>query len=307
MKRYEISLPSADGKTALHGYRWEPEGDVCAVVQIVHGMREYIGRYDEFARFLADRGIAVIGHDHLGHGGSVSDESERGYFAKQKGYECVLRDMHAVTLLAKKEYPDRPVFMFAHGMGSFFGRRYVTVYPRDLAGLILSGTSRRPYLAAHVSKQMARLTARIRGDHYCSRAVENLAVGGRGTVDKWLCSREEVVEAYKADPLCGFPVTVWAYKDLFRTVEYLALGKDEDRIPRNLPILLAAGMLDPACNRAKGVLQVYNHYKRIGLTDVDIFLYKDDLHEILNETDRDDVFHDILHWLDKRIDNLKTT
>ena len=115
------------------------------------------------------------------------------------------------------------------------------------------------------------------------------------------------MEAYKADPLCGFPFTVWAYKDFFKTMEYLALGKDQDRIPKDFPVLLAAGMLDPVGNKSKGVLQVYNHYKKIGLTDVDVFLYKDDMHEILNEKDREDVFHDILRWLDKRIDNLKTT
>ena len=307
MKRYEISLPSSDGKTTLHGYHWKPEGEVRAVVQLVHGMEEYIGRYDEFACFLAGQGIAVIGHDHLGHGGSVTDESELGYFAKDKGVEGVLRDMFAVTQLAKKEYPDRPIFMFAHSMGSFFARRFITVYPRELAGVILSGTGSQPYIAVHIGKQLSRLIAKFKGDHYRSRLVENLAVGGYGSVEKWLCTREEIVEAYKADPLCGFPFTVWAYKDFFKTLEYLALGKDQDRIPKDFPILLMAGMLDPVGGKSKGVLQVYNHYKKIGLIDVDVFLYKDDMHEILNETDRDDVYHDALRWLDKRIDNLKTT
>ena len=305
MKRYEISLPSSDGKTALHGCRWDPEGDARAVVQLVHGMEEYIGRYDEFACFLAEQGLAVIGHDHLGHGGSVSDESERGYFAAEKGYECVLRDMHAVTLLAKKEYPDRPVFMFAHGKSSFFARRYITVYPRDLAGLILGGTGLRSYLHAHVGKQLSRLIARIKGDHYRSRTVENYA-NSFGGPEKWLCTREEVIEAYKADPLCGQPLTVRAYRDLYKTMEYLALGKDQDRIPKNLPLLMMSGMKDPAGNMSKGVLRLYNHYKKIGLTDVDVFLYKDDMHEILNEADRDDVYHDALRWLDKRIDNIRT-
>ena len=307
MKRYEISLPSSDGKTTLHGFRWEPDGEVRAVVQLVHGMEEYIGRYEEFARFLTEQDIAVIGHDHLGHGGSVTDESELGYFAREKGFECVLRDMHAVTLLAKKESPDRPVFMFAHSMGSFFARRYITVYSRELAGVILSGTGSQPYLAVHVGKQLARLIAHFKGDHYRSRMVENLAVGGYGSADKWLCTRKEVVDAYKEDPLCGFPFTVWAYKDFFKTLEYLALGRDQERIPKELPVLLMSGMKDPVGGMSKGVLQVYNHYKKIGLTDVDVFLYKDDMHEILNEIDREDVYHDALRWLDKRIDNLRTT
>ena len=160
---------------------------------------------------------------------------------------------------------------------------------------------------ARLSVSPSRLIAKFKGDHYRSRLVENLAVGGYGSVEKWLCTREEIVEAYKEDPLCGFPFTVWAYKDFFKTLEYLALGKDQDRIPKDFPILLMAGMLDPVGGKSKGVLQVYNHYKKIGLIDVDVFLYKDDMHEILNETDRDDVYHDALRWLDKRIDNLKTT
>ena len=251
----------------------------------------------------------MIGHDHLGHGGSITDESELGYFAKEKGYECVLRDMHAVTLLAKKEYPDRPVFMFAHSMGSFFGRRYITVYPRELAGIILSGTGSQPYLLVHIGKRLSQLIAKFKGDHYRSRFVENMAVGGYGggKLENWLCTREEIVNAYKEDPLCGFPFTVWAYKDFFKTLEALALGKDEDRIPRDLPVLLMAGMKDPVGEMSKAVLKVYNHYKKIGLTDADVFLYKDDMHEILNEKDRDDVYHDALRWLDKRIDNIKTT
>ena len=297
--RKEIFIPSSDEKTQLHGYIWTPEGDVKAVVQLVHGMEEYIARYDEFANVLAKNGYAVIGHDHLGHGQSVTSEEELSYFAKEKGMECVLRDMHAFTLRAKKEFPDKPLFMLGHSMGSFFARRYVTLYPRELKGLILSGTGFQPYAVVHMGRGISKMVATFKGDHYKSSMIEKMALGTKPLED-WLCTRQEIVDAYRADPLCGVPFTVGAFADFFKLLEQLAKGKDKDRVPKDLPILLIAGMKDPVGNMSKGVLQVYNRYKAWGFTDVDVIFYKDDMHEILNEKDREDVFRDVLHFLDTK-------
>ena len=299
--RTEINMLSSDDKTQLRGYLWKPEGEVKGVVQLVHGMEEHIVRYDEFARWLAKNGYGVIGHDHLGHGGSINSEEDLGYFAKEKGNQCVLRDMHAYTLRARKEFPDKPVFMLGHSMGSFFARRYITIYPRDLDGLILSGTGQKPYLAVHGGKRMAKTLAVFKGDRYRSRFIEKLALGSQ-PLEKWLCTRQEVVDSYRADPLCGQPFTVGAYANFFRLLEQLALEKDKDRVPKDLPILLIAGMKDPVGDMSKGVLKVYNRFKAWGLTDVDVIFYKDDMHEILNEADREDVFRDVLHFLDTRVE-----
>ena len=155
-------------------------------------------------------------------------------------------------------------------------------------------------MLVHVGKRTAQLIAKAKGDHYRSRFVENMALGSYGTLDEWLCTRKEIVDAYKADPLCGQPFTVGAFKDFFQLLEQLALEKDKDKIPKDLPVLFIAGMKDPVGNMSKGVLKAYNRCKVWGLTDVDIFLYKDDMHEVLNETDREDVFRDVIGWLDKR-------
>ncbi|MBO4873448.1 MAG: RdgB/HAM1 family non-canonical purine NTP pyrophosphatase [Lachnospiraceae bacterium] len=299
--RSEINLRSSDDKTQLRGYLWKPEGEVKGVIQLVHGMEEHIVRYDEFARWLAKNGYGVIGHDHLGHGGSINSEEDLGYFAKEKGNQCVLRDMHAYTLRARKEFPDKPVFMLGHSMGSFFARRYVSIYPRDLDGLILSGTGQKPYLLVHGGKRMAKTIAVFKGDRYRSKFIEKMALGSQ-PLEKWLCTRQEVVDSYRADPLCGQPFTVGAYANFFRLLEELALEKDKDRVPKDLPILLIAGMKDPVGDMSKGVLKVYNRYKAWGLTDVDAIFYKDDMHEILNEADREDVFRDVLHFLDTRVE-----
>ena len=297
--RKEVFIPSSDEKTKLHGYVWTPEGEVIAVVQLVHGMEEHIGRYDEFACVLAKHGYAVVGHDHLGHGQSIASPEDLGYFAKEKGERCVLRDMHAFTLLAKKEFPDKPVFMLGHSMGSFFARRYITVYPRELAGVILSGTGQKPYLLVHGGKRISRTIAAFKGDHYHSALVEKMALGGK-PLEQWLCTRQEIVDAYKADPLCGQPFTVGAYVDFFRLLEKLALEKDKDKVPKDLPILLIAGMKDPVGDMSKGVLKAYNRYKAWGMTDVDVIFSKDDMHEILIEADREDVYRDVLRFLDEK-------
>ncbi len=299
--RTEIFIPSSDEKTQLRGFIWTPAGTPKAVVQIVHGMEGHIARYEEVAQFLNDNGYAVIGHDHLGHGKSITSEEELSYFAKEKGTQCVLRDMHAFTLRAKKEFPDKPVFMLGHSMGSFFARRYAMVYPRELAGLILSGTGQKPYLLVHFGTRLAKTMALIKGDHYRSQLIEKMALGSQ-PLEKWLCTRQEVVDIYRADPLCGNTFTVGAYADFFRLLEQLALEKDKDRMPKDLPVLLISGMKDPVGDMSKGVLKCYNRYKAWGLTDVDVIFYKDDMHEVLNEHDREDVYRDVLHFLDTRVE-----
>ena len=301
MKRIEFTIPSTDGKTQLHAYRWEPESECSAVIQLVHGMEEYIFRYDELARFLTGKGYAVIGHDHLGHGQSIADGDSLGFFAEKRGYECILSDMHRVTLLAKEQYPGKKVFMVAHSMGSFFARRYMTLYPGELSGLVLSGTGYTPYLLAHFGKRLSRLIGTLRGHRCRSGLLNKMVLGGYGTLEEWLCTRPEVVEAYKADPLCGQPFTAWAFKDFFRCMEVLALEKDKDRVPKDFPVLLMSGMKDPVGDKTKGVLKVYNRFRVWGLTDVDVIFYKDDMHEIFNEADREDVYADLRRWLKHRV------
>ncbi len=298
--RQEFTFPSSDKKTTIHGFWWIPEGEPKAVVQLVHGMEEHISRYDHVARFLNENGYAAVGHDHLGHGASVTEDAENGYFAAEKGHHCVLKDMRAVTRLAEEKYPGKPIFMLGHSMGSFFARRFITLYPNVLSGLILSGTGSKPYMVVHAGKRMAQTLGKVKGDHYRSRTVETAALGGQ-PLEAWLCSDPQVVEEYKNDPLCGRPFTVGAFRDFFKLMEELSLNKDLNRVPRDLPILLIAGMKDPVGDNSKGVLKVYNKYKAREFKDVDVIFYRDDLHEIMNGLKKEDVLRDILHFLDERV------
>ena len=296
----EFKIPSWDGKTMLHGMLWKTRQEARGVVQLVHGMAEHIARYDEFARFLNANGYHVIGHDHLGHGDSVVSEEERGYFAKKKGLECVLGDMLSVAKEAKRLFPGLPVFMLGHSMGSYFARRFITVYPDYLAGLILSGAGDQPYRLAHAGKRFATRICLFKGGHTRSPLIHKMVLGSFGELKDWLCTRPEVIEAYEKDPKCGFILTARAYADFFRLLEQLALEKGKENIPKDLPVLLIAGMKDPVGEGSRGVLRIYNRFKEWEMTDVDAIFYKDDMHEILNEKDREDVFRDVLRFLDER-------
>ena len=127
MKR-EFQYPSRDGVTQIHAIEWEPEGEIHAVMQLCHGMVEFIDRYDAFAKYLNEHGIYVVGHDHLGHGKSVQNEEYHGYFHKTNGNEYVIGDIHKLREMTQKKYPDKPYFMLGHSMGSFLIRQYMEMY-----------------------------------------------------------------------------------------------------------------------------------------------------------------------------------
>lgn len=308
MHRTRISLPSSEGSITLHGYHWTPDGTVRGVLQIAHGMVEHIGRYDEFARFLAGHGFAVLGTDHLGHGDSVGASGERGFFAEEKGDAALIRDMHRVTVLAKKLHPGVPVFLLGHSMGSFLLRRYITLYGRELSGAVICGTGSITSGEAGLGLRLANLLIRFRGAHFRSRLMNLMAIGqyamqygNRRRPGSWLSKNTESVRDYAEDPRCGFLFTVGAYRDFFRILKSLAEEKDFERIPRELPLLMISGMEDPLGGYSRKVLEVYNRFVEMGMKDLDIYLYRDDRHEILQETDRDKVFSDVLCWMEERV------
>ena len=308
MIKKSFKIGSTDHLTKLNGLVWQPEQDPDAVLVIVHGMSEHIGRYDEFARFLTDHNIAVIGHDHLGHGASVRSEKERGFFAEKNGDRALLMDMRKVQLLAEKMFPGKPVFMLGHSMGSFFVRRYMAIFGKTLAGCIISGTGCIPYQAAAFGHKLTAGLMKVKGSHGYDTVVDMMAIGQyvmqygtRKRPGSWLSRNTENADAFAADPRCGFRFTLGAYHDFMKILKDLAAEKGFDSIPRDLPVLMISGMEDPLGGYSKDVLKVYNRYIELGMTDMNIMLYPDDRHEILNETDRDVVYRDVLSWLTEKI------
>jgi len=171
MEREEFYFLSSDKHTQVHGYCWKPEGEATAVLQISHGMMEHIGRYDRFASWMTDRGIAVIGHDHLGHG-MTGNKEDLSFFAEKKGAVCLVQDLFRVTEIMEMRYPDIPHIMLGHSMGSFLARRYVTVHGERLDGLILMGTGGQPLWMACAGKLAALVVGAVNGMRHQSYLME---------------------------------------------------------------------------------------------------------------------------------------
>lgn len=304
--RDEFYFPSKDGNTEIHTMEWKPEGEVKAVLQICHGMVEYIGRYDEFAQFLCERGYYVVGNDHLGHGKSVQAKSEYGFFSEKYGNACVLGDIHTLRQRIMKKYPDVPYFMLGHSMGSSLLRQYIQMYGNGLSGVILMGTvTDHMKLTLLFGKRLCRLMAVFRGWHYRSGLVDRMAMGAFNRKFKpartradWVTSDRERLDTYVADPLCSFMFTVNAYYNMFAGMISMQRKEGVYMIPKGLPVLFVSGADDPVGGFGKGVRKVFEKYQRAGIQDVSLRLYTRDRHEILNETDREQVFEDLLNWLE---------
>ncbi len=303
MKKETFFLDSNDKKNRLHGFFWLPDEEPRAVVQLTHGMSEYINRYDPFARFLAENGFAVVGHDHLGHGETAKSEADLGFFTDRDGDRIVIDDIHLITLEAKKRFPGKKIILLGHSMGSFMTRRYLAVYSKDLDGAVIMGTGNIPGALAGVGKFCAKVSVRFRGGRYRSKFLTALALGSnnkpfkpnRTPVD-WLSRNNDNVDRYVKDPLCGFFFTSAAYRDFFTVLGKLAKKEGFDTIRRDIPLLIISGELDPVGGK-KACTAVKAQYDQLGFTDVTLKLYPEDRHEILNETDRDQVFSDILQWI----------
>lgn len=302
--RREFYYPSADKKTTIHAMEWKPEGQVRGILQICHGMVEYIGRYDEFAAWISKKGYYVVGNDHLGHGESVCAPDCYGYFPEDKGNECVIGDIRKLHCITKKKYPDLPYFMLGHSMGSFLLRQYIQTYGKEIQGAIIMGTGFQPVPLLRTGMLVCRILAWKYGWKYRSKIVDAMAFGGYNkrfepgkTGKEWLSKNEKNVDAYVCDERCMFLFTLSGYYQMFRGMKTLT-DKRIKKIPKTLPVLFLSGKEDPVGAFGKGVETVYKQYQKAGIRDVQIRLYEGLRHEILNETERIHVYEEVYQWMD---------
>lgn len=311
MKRENFTFSSSDEKTTIHAVKWIPDsGEYKAILQITHGMIEFIERYSDFASFLTNYGFMVVGHDHLGHGESVTDKENWGYIAEDSPSDVMVNDMHKLRTEVQNANKDVPYFMLGHSMGSFMLRKYIMLHNDNLSGVIIMGTGHVPTVVAKTAKDMCSTIALFKGWEHKSKVVERLTFGlpykkydltGEMADNSWLTKDEDIVKAYYSDPKCTFTFSVNAYTALFDTIMFDNRLRNINKIPKNLPLLFVSGNEDPVGNSGRGVKRVHNRYKRVGIKDVTLKLYENDRHEILNEIDRDEVYNDILEWLEDRI------
>lgn len=300
----KFTLLSADHHASIQGYHWSCQ-DPWAVLQITHGMAEHLLRYEPLANYLNAQNIAVIGHDHLGHGASIQ-EGLQGHFHDQKIKHGLVQDVYQMTKWGKKRYPDLPFFVLGHSMGSFVLRNYLYEYGDEIAGAIFVGTGQQPIWLTRLGQGSAKLLSKIQGEKHPSKLIDRLAFGNmnrkirnKRTEKDWLVSVAEEVDTYLADPKCGFLFTLSAYHELFSLIIHSQQPALLQQVPQQLPLLFLSGKEDPVGEYGKGVMKAANAYQRAGVTQVTVQLYENARHELLNETQKLTVFHDICKWMEK--------
>lgn len=305
------AFKSADGKHDIAFYVYVPTvvpaGGPKAILQISHGMCEYLERYEDFISYLCGRGFLVCGSDHLGHGRLARASGDLGYFAPEDGWKLLPADLHTLTCLMKKRYPGLAYFLLGHSMGSFVARCYLARYGGELDAAVIMGTSGgNPF--AGLGILLAELEIRLHGGHYRSPLLNRLSMGGNNRRFKeehdqnsWLTKDVEVRARYAANPLCSFVFTASGFRDLFSLLKAVSAPEWAGQVPKDLPILLVSGEDDPIGGDGKGVRRVYDRLKAAGVREVTLRLFPDDRHEILNETDREQVYREIGDYLESRL------
>lgn len=305
VKTATFRYPSSDGIHQIYAVRWLPQGQPKAVVQLVHGISEYVERYDRFARFLAQAGYLVCGEDHLGHGNTVKEGGTFGWFAHEDGWDHVLADTHRLTHLTREEYPHLPYFLFGHSMGSFLTRNYLFRWPGEVSGAILSGTGQEPEATVALGKGAATLLHSLGKGKEISPLLISLSLGAynkhfapaRTSVD-WISRDPQVQDAYLADPFCRFQPTTGMFRDMMEGLSRIGKPANLARMDKNTPIFFLSGDQDPVGQMGKGVEKVYAMFRAAGCKDVSLRLYRDGRHEMLNELNYEQVQKDALAWLE---------
>ena len=301
-----ISFLSADRKTRVAAYLYTPLTAPKAIFQISHGMCEYIGRYEHMIDVLCADGYAVCGNDHLGHG-DTGDPKDWGFFAEKDGYDDVLQDLHTMNSLARGKWPGLPLVFYGHSMGSFYARWYAEKYPETIDALVISGTGG-PGPLPKAGKAMASGLCRIFGPRHVSELMLKASTGSyaKGAEEGaspsvWLSRDPAVWAKYDADPKCRFKFTVSAYRDMLTAHVHVNSKAWAEAFPKDMPTYFLSGDADPVGENGKGVTAACQLLKDAGVKDVTLKLYKDARHELHNETNKEEVFADLLAWCDSRI------
>ena len=299
---------SSTGKNKIHARMCVPDAEPRAIVQIIHGIAEYIDRYDEFMSFLADNGIIAVGTDHLGHGKSIESEEQTGFFAYDNGWDYVVRDEEVLRLAMHENYPELPIIVFGDSMGSFMARTLLIRYPDAFNAAIISGTGNQGAALVNGGLFMGNLVTGLKGAHHYSKFLNNLAFGSYNkiydnpkTEYDWLSRDEANVQKYIDDPLCGFIPSCSLFRDMMTGVKFITNKKNLTAMNKNMPVYFMSGDMDPVGECGKGVQKAYNNFLEAGMKDVSIKLYPGGRHEMLNEINKDEVYTDILAWLGSKI------
>lgn len=267
-----------------------------AIIQVIHGMEEHQGRYEAFAKYLCQKGFTVVTSDLRGHGQEAKDP---GHFKEKHGASQLVKDQICIRRFIKRQYPDTPVYLFAHSMGTIITRVLLQSRSLDYDKVVLSGFPNYQ-AAAHLALPISKGIAFLKGAKYKSSFLQKLSVGrfnkaidSPKTDDDWVCSDEAVVCSYQKDPLCGIGFTCTAFHDLYELVIRMHRVNLYHNVKEDLRILCLYGSNDPCVGGQKGKNDSLRILYKAGFTDIRQKEYPDMRHEILNEIDKDIVWSDV--------------
>lgn len=301
--RTDFWYPSC-GAGRIHGCKWTPEGEPGAVLQIVHGITEYVERYDAFTDFMTSHGFAVVAEDHMGHGQSVNGDGIEGYF--HGGWFSAVEDTYRLLQDTRAEYPDLPYILLGHSMGSFMVRTILYLHPDSgINGAVISGSCWQPSFAMPAIVKIMEAACRVVGETKVSEKLQNLVFGSynarvehRRTPLDWVCRDNSVVDSHPM--MLGHQPKAGLLRDMMVGVCSIEQTENLSRMKKDLPVFFVAGGHDPVGNYGKGIHRCADAFRKAGMTDVQVKIYPLCRHEILNELNKAEVFRDILQWIEKR-------
>jgi len=299
-----------DGESIFY-YKWSANTDTTfkGAVQISHGVGEHAGRYQPIAKILQKQGYEVYANDHRAHGQSVKSKELLGFYEGENYFNDVVEDMHQLTTIIKNEHPNKKIILFGHSMGSLLSRVYVTKYGNDLDALILSGTAGFMKGLGTVGIMSANMVSAFKGRTKGSKMLKSLFFGefnkkfkpNRTKLD-WISRDEKQVDLFEADPYRSENFSLSVFLDIMKASKQLNKQVTFDATPKNLPIYIFSGEKDPVGEMGKGLKRVHSQYKKAGISDLTMRIYEGGRHEMLNETNKEEVEQDILYWLNLRIE-----
>lgn len=280
-----------------------PEDQIKGIFQIAHGMAEHKERYYEFMEYLANEGYIAVINDHRGHGKSVLDKEDLGYFYEESA-NFVVEDLHQITLYLKELYPNKQVTLFGHSMGSMIIRKYIKKYDDDINKLIVCGSpSKNPFV--NIAVFIADILEKRKGDRYRSDLLQKLSVGklnkkvkdNQKSKHAWLSTNRKIVQKFDKDKLCGFTFTVNGFKNLFNLMKDIYTDKDWKLNNENLPIFFIAGSDDPVIVNKRKWKESQDFLRKVGYKNISAKLYENLRHEILNEKNNREIYEDIIKFI----------
>lgn len=310
MIKKEFYYPSSDGKTTIHAVKWIPDTEVKMILQIAHGVTEYILRYEKLANYLTTKGILVVGNDHLGHGTSIIPNSKAMYFGPIGSWNNVVKDIDKCREIISNEYKKIPYCLLGFSLGSFAVRTYLIDYPNKVDATILIGTGDKNILLIKIAEFMANMEAKKHGEENSTPIIRNLTFetynkkfAPNRTEFDWLCSNNKSIDEYTKDPLRGGCMSSGLFREMLSGMKYTSKLENIKKMNKNMPILLLSGSMDPVGDFSKGITQTYHKFKKNNIKDIRLKIYPNLRHDILNEKCYQDIYNDIYNWLNEKIIN----